>query len=121
MKGQKLAILRNEDVVIVPVQGDLDDLELESFESSLLQETSKADVKGLILDVSSVDTIDHFMAGKLIRMVKMVSLMDVNSVLVGMKPSVAITLTDMNESFSDIKTALNLEKGLAVLRLAREC
>ena len=120
MKGQKLAILRSEDVVIVPVHGDLDDLELEGFETSLLRETSKADVNGLILDLSSVDIIDHFMVGKLIRMIRMVALMDVDSVVVGMKPSVAITLTDMNVSWSDIRTALNLEKGLATLKLARK-
>lgn len=119
MKGQRLAILRNEDVVIVPVQGDLGDTELDNFEKNLLTETTKSDVKGLVLDISSVDTIDHFMADKLIRMVKMVALMDVNSVLVGMKPTVAITLTDMNISFTGIATALNLEKGLETLRLLR--
>jgi rsbT antagonist protein RsbS len=58
------------------------------------------------------------MARKLIHIVRMVALMDVRAVLVGMKPSVAITLTDMNVSFSNITTALNLEKGLAALRRA---
>jgi rsbT antagonist protein RsbS len=120
VKGQKPSILRNEDVVIVPLQGDLDDVELQTFEVVLLEETSRGNTRGLLLDISSVDTIDHFMARKLIHIVRMVGLMDVSAVLVGMKPSVAITLTEMNVSLSGITTALNLEKGLAALSSVRK-
>jgi rsbT antagonist protein RsbS len=119
MKGQKPAILRNQDILIVPVPGDLDDFDLANFKDHVLQVTSKADVNGLLLDLSGVETIDYHMATRLVRMMKMVGLLDVDSVLVGMRSSVALTLTEMNVSFENIRTARNLEKGLAVLKAAK--
>lgn len=117
MKTDRVPLLKNEDILIVPIHDELDDAETKQLEISLLERVSKkSDITGVVLDISSLETMDLFTARKLIHLVNMIALMDVKSVVVGMRPAVAITLTDMEVSFPDIPTAITLEKGLVILK-----
>jgi len=116
MKIDRVPILKNEDVLIVSVHSDLDDGEVTQFQARLLQTISKSIISGVVLDLSGVETLDLFLARKLMHLVNMVALMDVKSVIVGMRPTVAITLTEMDVTFPGVKTALNLDQGRAWLK-----
>ncbi len=117
MKYEQIPLLKTDDVLIVPLRGDLNDMELRKFESSLLERSSRASgVASVVLDVSSLESMDLFMARMLLRLVSKLKVMDLNSVLVGLKPEVAITLLDMGVSFPGVNSASNLEKGLEVLK-----
>lgn len=119
MKSNRVPLLKNEDVLIVPVRDDLDDLETKQLESSLLERVSKGDVRGVVIDISSLDFIDLFTARKLVQLINKISLLDVRAVMVGMKPTVALTLTEMEVTFPHVRTALTLEQGLAILKKVR--
>jgi rsbT antagonist protein RsbS len=113
---EKIPILKNKGVLIVSVHDGLDDMELNKLSLNLLSTVSSNKITGVVVDLSALQSMDLFTARSLSKLVAMVSLMDVKSVLVGMKPAVAITLTEMNVSFPDIATALSLERGLDLLQ-----
>jgi rsbT antagonist protein RsbS len=116
VKTDRVPLLKNEDVLIVPIHDELNDQETRHLEKSLLTRIEKSDVNGVVLDISSVETIDLYTARKLLQLVNMIALMDVRSVIVGMRPAVAITLTDMEVHFPNVDTALTLDQGLAILK-----
>lgn len=116
MKNDRVPLLKNEDILIVPIHDELDDEETKHLETSLLERVAKGTISGVVLDVSSLKTMDLYTAKRLEHLVSMIGLMDVKTVVVGMRATVAITLTDMEVSFPDVATALSLEKGLAILR-----
>lgn len=115
MKGGRNTLLTSKDLLIVPVRNDLDDAEACALRDNLLERAGRADIKGLVLDVSALDVIDFHSAEQIKQVVATISLMDVTSVIVGIRPAVAITLTDMGVRF-DIPTAMNLEHGIELLR-----
>ncbi len=118
MKNDRVAFLKNEDVLIVPVHDELNDVETKELQARLLERISKNPINGVIIDISSLESMDLFTARTMQQLIDMVSLMDVRSVLVGMRPAVAITLTDMGVLFPNVRTALNLEHGLKLLKSA---
>jgi rsbT antagonist protein RsbS len=119
MKSERVPILKNDDVLIIPIHGELNDSETTQFQSNVLERVSKSKIRGAIIDISSLEMIDLFMARKLVQLVKMISLMDVESVVVGMRPAVAITLTEMDLKLPGLKTALTLEHAIAWLNRSR--
>ena len=116
MNSDRVPLLKNEDVLIVPVHDELSDLEANQLESNLLDRVSKGDITGVVLDISSLRSMDLFTTRKLIDLVKMIGLMDVETVIVGMRPAVALTLAEMEISLPNIRTAITLEQGLARLK-----
>lgn len=116
MKTDRIPILKNEDVLIVPIHDLLNDQETIALKSNLLARVQKGDITGVVLDISSVELIDLYTARKLVRLVTMIGLMDARTVVVGMRPAVALTLTEMEVSFPDISMALSLEQGLKILK-----
>lgn len=120
MKTDLVPLLRNDDVLIAPLPGLIGDAALQQFEMQIMQKCSKDQkVRGVVLDVSSLDSLDLFAARMLMRIAEKLSLMDVNSVMVGLRPEVAITLVEMEMSFQGLKTAINLEQGLQILKRSR--
>ncbi len=117
MKNDKLPILKNEDTLIVPLNEQMSDQDLEIFEESLLQSGRRSTkIRKIVLDVSSLESMDLHAARKLCRLVKKLEMMDLRTVVVGMRPEVAITLMDIGIDLPNVKTATSLERGLALLR-----
>lgn len=117
MKNDKLPILKNEDTLIVPLNEQMSDQDLEIFEESLLQSGRRSTkIRKIVLDVSSLESMDLHAARKLCRLVKKLEMMDLRTVVVGMRPEVAITLMDIGMDLPNVKTATSLERGLALLR-----
>lgn len=117
MKNDRVPLLKGDDVLIVPLHEAMNDQELKQFESRLLLKSSKeTKIRNIVLDVSSIDSMDLYVARMLAGLVKKLAVMDFNSVVVGIKPEVAMTLMDMGVEFSELKTALNLQHGLRLLK-----
>jgi rsbT antagonist protein RsbS len=101
--------------LIVPIQGDLYDQLVLELQSEILTRIEKSSAHGLILDISSLEFLDSFMARVLNDIATMASLMGTRTVVVGMSPTVAIILMDLGLQMSSVPTARNLEKGLELL------
>lgn len=112
-----VALLKNKDILVVPLPGRFNDSTLRQIEGDLLQRSAGNDeLSGVILDVSQFECIDLFSARMLFNLTKKLALMDLDSVLVGLKPELALTLVEMGLSSLNIETALCLEHGLQKLK-----
>ncbi len=113
---EKIPILKMGSFLLVTIQVDLYDQLAENLESDLINMVRKTDAKGVLIDVSSVSIIDSFMGRILGNIATMSKIMDADTVVVGMQPAVAITLVELGLPLRGVYTALNVEKGMDLLR-----
>jgi len=102
--------------LLVTIQVDLYDQLAENLESDLVNMVKKSDARGVLIDVSAVSIIDSFMGRILGNIASMSKIMDAETVVVGMQPAVAITLVELGLPLKGVHTALNVEKGMELLR-----
>ncbi len=113
---EKIPILKMGDLLLVTIQVDLYDRLAESLEADLVFMIKKTDARGVLIDISAVSIIDSFM-GRIIGNIAMMSkIMDAETVVVGMQPAVAITLVELGLPLRGVLTALNVEKGMELLK-----
>ena len=105
--------------LLVTLQGDLDDVRVESVERLVASEVARTGAHGALIDVSGVDVVDSFVAQVLARLVRMIRLLGAEAAIVGIRPAVAITLVGLGSSMPGVSTALNAEQGMARLRRMR--
>ena len=113
---EKIPILRMGHFLLVTIQVDLYDQLAENLETDLVNMVKKTNAKGVLIDVSSVSIIDSFMGRILGNIATMSKIMDANTVVVGMQPAVAITLVELGLPLKGVHTALNVEKGMELLK-----
>lgn len=106
--------------VVVPIQTELDDIGAKKMQEQVLYRIEKTGASGLVIDVSAVSIIDSFLGRILVDTSKMAKLMGAESVIVGMKKEVVLTLIQLGLRMETLKTALNLEDGLKVLQKLQE-
>ncbi|MFC4476405.1 STAS domain-containing protein [Flavobacterium chungangensis] len=104
------------DFLLVTIQVDLYDQLAENLESDLINTINKHNSKGVLIDISAVSIIDSFMGRILGNIAVMSKIMDAQTVVVGMQPAVAITLVELGLSLNGVISALNVEKGMDLLR-----
>ncbi|WP_347052596.1 STAS domain-containing protein [Flavobacterium olei] len=104
------------DFLLVTIQVDLYDQLAENLESDLINTISKHSSKGVLIDISAVSIIDSFMGRILGNIAVMSKILDAQTVVVGMQPAVAITLVELGLSLNGVISALNVEKGMELLR-----
>lgn len=112
-------IMRMGQDLLITLQGDLDDLTVEAVEQEVTSRVARTLARGVLIDVGGLDVVDSFVARVLARLVRMVRLLGADAAIVGIRPSVAITLVQLGVSMSDVATALNAEQGMARLRAMR--
>jgi rsbT antagonist protein RsbS len=112
-------IMRMGQDLLITLQGDLDDLTVESIEQDITSEVARSLARGVLIDVSGLGVVDSFVARVLARLVRMVRLLGADAAIVGIRPAVAITLVQLGVSMSDVTTALNAEQGMDRLRRMR--
>lgn len=112
----RIPILKMGDFLLVTIQVDLYDQLAENLESDLINTISKHSSKGVLIDISAVSIIDSFMGRILGNIAVMSKIMDAQTVVVGMQPAVAITLVELGLSLNGVISALNVEKGMDLLR-----
>lgn len=112
----RIPILKMGDFLLVTIQVDLYDQLAETLESDLVQMVRKYNSKGVLIDISAVSIIDSFMGRILGNISIMSKIMDAETVVVGMQPAVAITLVELGLPLKGIHCALNVERGMELLR-----
>lgn len=113
---EKIPILKMGDFLLVTIQVDLYDRLALNLESDLVNTINKYQSRGVLIDISAVNIVDSFMGRILGNIAQMAKIMDAHTVVVGMQPAVAITLIELGMPMSGVHTALNVEKGMKLLR-----
>jgi rsbT antagonist protein RsbS len=114
---EKIPILRMGDMLLVTVQVDLYDRLAENLEADLVQMIKKSGARGVLIDISAVSIIDSFMGRIIGNIATMSKILDAETVVVGMQPAVAITLVELGLPLKGVHSALNVERGMDLLRL----
>jgi len=112
----KIPILRMGQFLLVTIQVDLYDRLALNLESDLVQMVSKTGARGVLIDISAVSIVDSFMGRIIGNIAGMSKIMDAETVVVGMQPAVAITLIELGLPLTGVHTALDVEKGMDLLR-----
>lgn len=112
----RVPVIRVGDVLIASVQEDINDREAANFQDELLQSLERTGAMGVILDVSLLQLIDSFL-GRMLREIALgARLLGAQTVVVGIQPAVAVTLVELGLELTGVRTALDSEKGLRLLR-----
>lgn len=110
-----IPILKLHNYLLISIQTEIDDNTAIQFQEDLLNKIHKSGATGVIIDLTSVEIVDSFIAKVLGDVVTMSDLMGARVVLTGIQPAVAITLIDLGIHMRDVPTALNIEQGLIKL------
>ena len=113
----KIPILRMGRFLLVTIQVDLYDRLAVNLESDLVQMVSKTGASAVLIDISALSIVDSFMGRILGNIGNMSKILGAETVVVGMQPAVAITLIELGLELKGVFTALNVEKGMELLRL----
>ncbi len=113
---EKIPILRMGQFLLVTIQIDLYDRLALNLEADLVQMVSKTGARGVLIDISVVSIVDSFMGRIIGNIANMSKIMDAETVVVGMQPAVAITLIELGLPLTGVHTALDVEKGMELLR-----
>jgi rsbT antagonist protein RsbS len=113
---EKIPILKMGNMLLVTVQVDLYDRLAEALEADLVQMINKTGAQGVLIDISAVSIIDSFMGRIIGNIATMSKILDAETVVVGMQPAVAITLVELGLPLTGVHSALNVEKGMDLLR-----
>ncbi|UOR10317.1 STAS domain-containing protein [Halobacillus amylolyticus] len=116
MKTMRIPILKLHNYLLISIQIDLDDQTAIQFQEDLLSKIHESGATGVVIDLTSVDIVDSFIAKVLGDVVTMSDLMGAKVVLTGIQPAVAMTLIDLGIHLQDVPTALDLEQGLIKLQ-----
>jgi rsbT antagonist protein RsbS len=114
-----IPILRFGDVLLVSVQVDLHDRLAMTLQDDLTNALAKAGARGVVLDISGLDLVDSFIGRVISNIASATRLMGAQTVLVGMRPAVAITLVELGLSLGGVQTALDAERAIGLLREGR--
>ncbi|MFD1708412.1 STAS domain-containing protein [Siminovitchia sediminis] len=112
----RIPILKLRDCLLVSIQWELDDQTALAFQEDLLQKIHETNARGVVIDITSIDFIDSFIAKVLGDVMEMSKLMGAKVVITGIQPAVAITLIELGIRLEDVMTALDLENGLDKLQ-----
>jgi len=112
----RIPILRMGHFLLVTIQIDLYDRLATTLESDLVQMVFMTGAKGVLIDISALSIVDSFMGRILGNIGSMSKIMDAETVVVGMQPAVAITLIELGLELKGVHTALNVEKGMELLK-----
>jgi rsbT antagonist protein RsbS len=111
----KIPIVKLGRSLLATVQADMDDQLVLSFQDALTEEIIKHHITGVLIDISLLDMVDSFIGRMLSTISSISSMLGAETVVVGMQPAVAITIVELGMDLRGIHTALDVEKGLAVL------
>jgi rsbT antagonist protein RsbS len=117
---ERIPILHMGDYLLVTIQVDLHDQLATRLQEELTQEISGRNARGVIIEISSLEMVDSFIGRVLGNIAQMSKLLSAETVLVGMTPAVAITLVELGIELPGILTALNVDRGMALLRGRQE-
>lgn len=113
---ERIPILQVGEVLLVSIQVDMHDRLAMSLQDDLTAQVVKVGAKGVLIDISALEIVDSFIGRMLANMAAMARALGAEAVVVGMRPAVAITIVELGLSLTNVRTALNVDKGLALLQ-----
>ena len=111
----RIPILRMGDFLLVTIQVDMHDRLALTLQDDLTDRIVKTGARGVLIDISALEVVDSFIGRMLANIASMARVLDAETVVVGMQPAVAITLVELGLSLPGVRTALNVDKGMALL------
>jgi rsbT antagonist protein RsbS len=112
---ERIPILRMGDLLLVTIQVDMHDRLAMTLQDDLTERIVSDGAKGVLIDISALDLVDSFIGRMISNTAAMARVLDARTVVVGMQPAVAITLVELGLTLHGVQTALNVEKGMALL------
>jgi rsbT antagonist protein RsbS len=112
---ERIPILRLGNLLLVTIQVDMHDRLAMTLQDDLTERIVRDNAKGVLIDISALDLVDSFIGRMISNTAAMARVLDAQTVVVGMQPAVAITLVELGLTLHGVKTALNVEKGMALL------
>src|SRR5436189_5700786 len=106
------------EFLLVTIQVDMHDQLALTLQDDLTDRIEKTGAKGVLIDISALEMVDSFIGRMIANISGMSRIMDASTVVVGMRPAVAITLVELGLSLTGVQTALNVERGMERLRAA---
>jgi rsbT antagonist protein RsbS len=119
---EKIPILKMGRFLLVTIQVDMHDQLALQLQDDLTTRIVAARARGVLIDISSLEVVDSFIGRMISNIAAMARVLDAETVVVGIQPAVAITLVELGLSLEGVRTALNVDRGMALLheRLAEE-
>jgi len=113
---ERIPILKMGHALLITIQVDMHDRLALTLEEDLTNKIASTGAQGVLIDISSLEIVDSFIGRMLDNIAAVARVLDADTVVVGMRPAVAITLVELGLSLSGVKTALNVERGMKILR-----
>ncbi len=107
-----ISVVKVRDILMVTMPADPDDPTVSALQDRVLQSMQRHEAKGVVLDISAVETLDSFFARTVSETAQMVGLMGGRTIIAGMRPPVAVAATEIGLSLGRIETALNVDRAL---------
>lgn len=117
---QRIPILQLGRCLLVTIQVDLMDQTALALQDDLSSRIERTGATGVLIDISALEIVDSFIGRMLASISSIARVLGARSVVVGMRPAVAITLVELGLSLDGVRTALNVERGMELLRHATE-
>src|SRR5213080_3726359 len=114
----RIPILRMGEFLLVTIQVDMHDRLAMTLQDDLTNKIAQTGARGVLIDISSLEVVDSFIGRMLANIAAMSRILDASTVVVGMQPAVAITLVELGLTLEGVRTALNVEKGMELLRVS---
>ncbi|PRY45121.1 STAS domain-containing protein [Umezawaea tangerina] len=114
---ERVPILKIGGVLLVSIQIDLHDQSVLALQEDLAERISATGAHGVVIDISAVEIVDSFIGRMFATIASISRLFDADTVVVGMRPAVAITLVELGLTLGGVRTALDLERGMRILRV----
>jgi rsbT antagonist protein RsbS len=113
---EQIPILKIGDCLLVSIQVDMHDRLAMALQDELTAKIVSSGARGVMIDISALEIVDSFIGRMLINIAAMSRVLDAVTVVVGMRPAVAITLVELGLQLTGVRTALNVDAGLALIR-----
>ncbi|MDX6702712.1 MAG: rsbT antagonist protein RsbS [Baekduia sp.] len=115
MDGSRIPILKLGHLLLVTIQVDMHDRMAVALQDDLTKRIVETGARGVLIDISGLELVDSFIGRMLSDIAAMARVLDAQTVVVGMRPAVAITLVELGLSLPGVQTALTVERGMALL------
>lgn len=112
MSVETLSVIKIKEILVVTLPSDPDDSTIAALQEKVLTAMERHQAKGVVLDVSAVETLDSFFARTVTETAQMIAIMGGRTIVVGMRPAVAITTTQIGLALGSIETALTVDRAL---------